>query len=328
MRPAPAKTRHAAVASCAAMLALVALTAPAAANPLDAIVGVRAMIPDDARSVRFLGAHREGSGVVINGGRHVLTIGYLILEADRVEIVLSEDRVVAGSVVAYDYDTGFGLVQPLAPLGVPAIELGRSADLAPDSEVMIAGGTGPAAAHVVSRRAFAGYWEYLLEDAIFTAPAYQGFAGAALIAPDGRLVGVGSLMVRNAAGPDKAMNGNMFVPIDALTPILDELIREGRSAASERPWLGVFAREIRGHLFVDSVSEDGPAAAAGIKTNDVIVAVDGAPVSKLADFYRKLWALGGPGVAVPLTVLTGEGLREISVRSADRYDYLKLDTGT
>ena len=135
-------------------------------------------------------------------------------------------------------------------------------------------------------------------------------------------------MVRNAADPDQMMNGNMFVPIDALTPILDELIREGRSAASARPWLGVFAREIRGHLFVDSVSEDGPAAAAGIETDDVIVAIDGAPARDLADFYRKLWALGAPGVAVPLTVLTGDGVREIRVRSGDRYDYLKLDTGT
>ena len=328
MRLPRVKMPRAAVILYAAAIAVVAPTLPAAANPLDAIVGVRAMIPEDARSVRFLGAHREGSGVVIDGGRHVLTIGYLILEADRVEIVVSEDRVVAGSVVAYDYDTGFGLVQPLAPLGVPAIELGRSADLDIESEVMIAGGSGPAAAHVVSRREFAGYWEYLLEDAIFTAPPYRGFAGAALIGPDGRLVGVGSLRVRNAAGPDQMMNGNIFVPIDALTPILDELIREGRSAGSERPWLGVFAREIRGHLFVDSVSEDGPAAAAGIETDDVIVAIDGAPVADLASFYRKLWALGAPGVTVPLTVLTGEGLREIGVRSGDRYDYLKIDTGT
>ncbi len=124
------------------------------------------------------------------------------------------------------------------------------------------------------------------------------------------------------------MNGNMFVPIEALTPILDELIEKGRSAASTRPWIGIFARELRGHLFVDSVSEDGPAAAAGIATDDVIVAVDGAPVNDLADFYRKLWALGVPGVTVPLTVLTREGLREIRVRSGDRYDYLKLDTGT
>ena len=328
MRPSPPKMPRAAALWCAVALVLLAFAVPVAANPLDAVVGVRATVPEDARSARFLGAHREGSGVVIDGGRHVLTIGYLILEADRVEIVLSEDRVVPASVAAYDYDTGFGLVQPLAPLGVPAIELGRSADLVADSEVMIAGGSGPAAAHVVSRREFAGYWEYLLEDAIFTAPPYHGFAGAALIGPDGRLLGVGSLMVRNAAGPDEAMNGNMFVPIDALTPILDELIREGRSAASARPWLGVFAREIRGHLFVDSVSKDGPAAAAGIEADDVIVAIDGAPVGDLADFYRKLWALGAPGVAVPLTVLTGDGVREIRVRSGDRYDYLKLDTGT
>ena len=328
MRPAQPRMQRAAVVAWMTVLALVSFAAPAVANPLDAVVGLRATIPADARSARFLGDHREGSGVVIDGGRHVLTIGYLILEADRVEIVVSEDRVVPASVVAYDYDTGFGLVQPLAPLELPAMEFGRSADLAAQSEVLIAGGGGPAAAHVVSRRDFAGYWEYLLEDAIFTAPAYRDFAGAALVGADGRLLGVGSLMVRNAADPDHAMNGNMFVPIDALAPILDELIQKGRSAASTRPWLGIFAREIRGRLFVDSVSDDGPAAAAGIETDDVIVAVDGVPVGDLADFYRKLWALGVPGVTVPLTVLTDDGVRETSVLSADRYDYLKLDTGT
>ena len=311
-----------------AVLALVAPAGPAAANPLDSIVGLRATIPADARSVRFLGAHREGSGVVIDGGRHVLTIGYLILEADGVEIVLAEGRVVAATVVAYDYDTGFGLVHPLAPLGVAAIELGRSADLRPEAEVMIAGTGGPAAARVVSRRDFAGYWEYLLEDAIFTAPPYRNFAGAALIGRDGKLLGVGSLRVGDAAGPGHPMRGNMFVPIDALTPILGELIREGRSAASARPWLGIFAQEIRGHLFVERVSEGRPAEAAGIESNDVIVALAGAPVGDLADFYRKLWALGGPGVVVPLSVLKRDGLHEIRVRSADRYDYLRLDTGT
>ena len=311
-----------------AVLILVAPTGPAVAeNPLDSIVGVRASIPADARSVRFLGAQREGSGVVIDGGRHVLTIGYLILEADSVEIVLAEGRVVAATVTAYDYDSGFGLVHPLAPLGIAAIELGRSADLGPDTEVMIAGTGGPAAARVVSRREFAGYWEYLLEDAIFTAPPVRAFAGAALIGSDGKLLGVGSLMVGDAAGAGHPVRGNMFVPIDALTPILEQLIREGR-AASTRPWLGIFSREIRGHLFVDSVSEGGPAEAAGIETDDVIVALGGAPVGDLADFYRKLWALGGPGVVVPLSVLKRDGLHEIRVRSADRYDYLRLDGGT
>jgi len=317
-----------AVVLCTAGLALVALALQAAANPLDAVVGVRATIPDDARTARFLGAHREGSGVVIDGGRHVLTIGYLILEANTVEIVVAENRVVPATVVAYDYDTGFGLLHPLAPLGVAAIELGQSSALEVGSEILIAGLGVPAAAHIVSRRDFAGYWEYLLEDAIFTAPPYQNFAGAALIGPEGRLLGVGSLQVRDAAGAGHPMHGNMFVPIDALSPILGELIREGRSAASARPWLGVFSREIRGHLFVDSVSEGGPAEAAGIETDDVIVAVDGVPVSDLADFYRKLWALGGPGIAVPLTVLTRDGLREIRVPSGDRYDYLKLDAET
>ncbi len=317
------------MAGLAAMLLLGQFLAipEARAGPLDAVVGVNATIPEDARTAAALGRERVGSGVVIGPDGLVLTIGYLILEAISVEIVLPDQRVAPAEIVAYDHATGFGLLRSLQPLSIVPMELGISADLDQGGEVLVAafGGSRPIiGATVVSRREFAGYWEYLLPDAIFTAPPHHDFGGAALIGRDGRLLGIGSLIVGDAAGPETSSPGNMFVPIDALKPILDDLLAHGRSRASPRPWLGLFSEDLRGRVFITRVAPDGPAAKAGLAENDIIVAVQGRPVRDLADFYRKLWALGEAGVQASLTVLTASGIAEIIVTSADRYDYLKL----
>ena len=310
----------------AVLSALPAAPAEAQPNPLDAIVGVQATIPADARTARILGTEREGSGVVIDEAGLILTIGYLIMESSETAIELPGGGKIPAEVVAYDYDSGFGLLRPLSPIDVVPIRFGDSAALAERSQVLVASsGASATPAYVVSRRDFAGYWEYLLPDAIFTAPPHAGFGGAALIGADGRLLGIGSLIVGDAAEIDRPIPGNMFVPIDALKPILKDLIAHGRAATPPRPWLGLYTEEVRGRLFVNRVAPDGPAAAAGLAINDVIVAVEGTAVRSQADFYRKIWALGESGVAVPLTVMTEEGLTEITVTSGDRYDYLKLD---
>jgi S1-C subfamily serine protease len=303
-----------------------------AQSPLDSVVAVHATVPTDARTADSLGTEREGSGVVIGPDGLVLTIGYLILEAISTDITLPDQRVVPAEVVAYDYETGFGLLKPLADTGLPAITLGESAGLQQDNPVLVAsaaasdtGTPAATAAYVVSRREFAGYWEYLLPDAIFTAPPHMSFGGAALIGRDGRLLGIGSLFVSDAASPGVQLAGNMFVPIDALKPILEDLQAHGQSRSPRRPWLGVYAEEVRGHLFVHRVAPGGPAAAAGLRANDVILEVDGGPVESLADFYKRVWALGGPGVEVPITVLSGGRVQDMAITAGDRYDYLKLD---
>lgn len=313
-------------AAVAVLLVLLAAPAAAQVNPLNAIVGVHATIPSDARTAEVLGTEREGSGVVIDEAGLVLTIGYLIMESNETAIELSEGGKVPAEVVAYDYDSGFGLLRPLTPIDVAPIQFGSSAELEERSQVLVASsGDSATPAYVVSRRDFAGYWEYLLPDAIFTSPPHAGFGGAALIGADGRLLGIGSLIVGDAAEIDHPMPGNMFVPIDALKPILEDLIANGRATTPPRPWLGLYTEEVRGRLFVNRVAPEGPAAAAGLAINDVIVAVEGATVRGQADFYRKIWALGESGVSVPLTVMTDEGLTEITITSGDRYDYLKLN---
>jgi len=295
-------------------------------NPLNAVVGVHATVPSTARSAQTLGQEREGGGVVIGSDGLVLTIGYLILEAAQTEIVERDGRVVPADVVAYDYDTGFGLLRPLTPLQATPIELGDSTGLAENTRVLVAGPDGPSPAKVVSRREFAGYWEYLLPDAIFTAPPYPNFGGAALIGSDGRLLGIGSLIVGDAAAPGEQMPGNMFVPISALPPIMDDLLRNGHSARAPRPWLGVYTQEFRGHVFINRVAPGGPAERAGIAANAIIMSVGGKSVSSLAEFYRAVWDLGDAGVAVPLTLLDSSlGTRQVTVTSGNRYDYLQLN---
>jgi S1-C subfamily serine protease len=291
------------------------------------VVGIHATIPDDARTARILGTERTGSGIVIGADGLVLTIGYLIMEAISAELILPGGHTVPAEVAGYDYETGFGLLRALAPLDIAPIELGDSAALAVDSQVLVAGTSGARpviGAVVVSRREFAGYWEYLLPDAIFTAPPHFEFGGAALIGRDGRLLGVGSLIVADAAGPERQLPGNMFVPIDALKPILADLTALGRSKVSPRPWLGISSEAVRGRLFITRVTPGGPAAKAGLAKDDIIIAVAGEKIDGQADFYRKVWALGDAGAEVPLTVLTPEGVGEIKVISGNRYDHLKL----
>jgi S1-C subfamily serine protease len=295
---------------------------------LGAIVNVRAEIPITARTANVLGTEREGSGVVIDDEGLILTIGYLILEASRAEVTVAGGQQVPVQILAYDHNSGFGLLRATQPLEVKPMKLGHSSELQESARVLVSGFGGTEAvrpAIVVSRRVFAGYWEYLLDDAIFTSPPYENFGGAALIGPEGELLGIGSLVVGDAMRGERAVPGNMFVPIDTLKPILKDMLATGRSTAPPRPWLGIYSEEYRGHVFVTRVAEAGPAARAGIYANDVILEVGGSAVTSIEQFYRKLWALGTAGIDVRLTVLRDADLLDITVRSGDRYRWLRLN---
>lgn len=291
----------------------------------NAVVGVKVKALANARSSRNLGSERSGSGVLLTDG-HVLTIGYLILEADQVDITTNKGRTVPAVVTAYDHATGFGLLRPMAPLDVKPVKLGVSGKVDELDRLMIAavgGEDSVSVATVVSKRLFAGYWEYLIEGAIFTSPPRADFGGAALINKDGELVGIGSLFVMDAMSPGERLPGNMFVPIDLLKPILAEMISTGRQKGGRRPWLGISSLEEDGRIKVMRVSEDSPAAQAGIAPGDLILSLSGEKVEKLPDFYRKLWSSGAPGVEVTLKVLHGTEVRDVKIRSIDRLEFLR-----
>jgi S1-C subfamily serine protease len=294
----------------------------------NATVVVKAKALSNARSAKTLGDERMGAGVLIPDGL-VLTIGYLILEADEVEITTSKGRTLPAIVVAYDHATGFGLLRPMGPVEVKPIKLGSSASVDVLDRLMTVGGGGEdsvTVATVVSRRQFAGYWEYLIDGAIFTSPPRPDHSGAALINKDGELVGIGSLFVMDAAIPGERLPGNMFVPIDLLKPILADLVKDGRRAGPARPWLGVSADEMQGRLLVTRVSPDGPADRAGVKSGDIILGVGSDAVRTQAEFYSKVWTRGKAGDDIPLKVLQGMDVRDVKVHSIDRTDYFRRQT--
>ena len=294
---------------------------------VSAVVRINTHINPEGRTVQGLGREREGSGIVIDSDGLVLTIGYLMVEAYAAEVVDNNGHTVPADVVGYDHESGFGLLRAIEPLKLKPMALGKSAEIKEGDPVLIAsfgGAAMVAGAYVVAKREFAGSWEYMLEDALFTAPPHPAWSGAALINREGKLVGVGSLIVGDAVGGSDKAPGNMFVPIDRLTPILADLISAGRKSGPGRPWLGLNTDELRGRLLVSRVTPDGPAQKAGIKRGDVIVGVNGEQPKNLADFYRKVWAQGGAGTSIALDVLQDSQVRRLDVKSINRLDHLKL----
>lgn len=291
---------------------------------LDAVVMLRSEVPEDAFTAQILGTERAGSGVVIGDGL-ALTIGYLITEASTIWLTTNAGQVIGGHALAYDQPSGFGLVQALGRLDAPVLARGTAASCAVGDRVIVAGHGGRAhalKARVFAKREFAGYWEYLLEEALFTTPAHPLWGGAAVIGGDGRLLGVGSLFVEEMVG-ERKVEGNMAVPVDLLEPILDDLLRSGRAQRAPRPWLGLYATELERRLVVAGLASGGPAAGAGLRVGDTLAEVAGEPVAGLADLFRKIWRLGAAGVEVPLTLARNGKRLELRLTSIDRADLLK-----
>ena len=326
----------------ASALATCTLLAAAATNPQQemidalqrasqAVVGVQVGAADGARSAETLGRQREGSGVVIGPDGLILTIGYLMLEADAIQVMTHDGRTLPARAVAYDQATGFGLIRPLLPLrGISPVPLGSSADIAAGTPLMAStGGDGGEVAltQLVSKRAFSGYWEYHIDSALFTSPPLRNHSGAPLFNQRGELLGIGSLFVGNAMGDNRALPGNMYVPVDLLKPILAEMEQTGSTRTSRRPWLGLSSTEQGGRVQILRVNKDSPAQAAGLAAGDVVLAIEGEKVSTLEAFYKKLWSAPQPDAEVHLTVLQGAEIRQITVKSVDRMTTMRRPTG-
>ena len=292
---------------------------------LNSLVGLRAIVPGDAFTAETLGTERAGNGVLIRDGV-VLTIGYLITEAQTIWLHLFDGHAVPGHVLAYDQETGFGLVQALARLDAPTLPLGRSRDAKVGDAVVVAGAGGrkhSVVARIAAKQEFAGNWEYVLDEAFFTAPAHPFWGGTAMIGGDGALLGIGSLQVQQVRESGTAEPLNMIVPIDILKPILEDLLTMGRPNHPPRPWLGLNATEIEDKIVVARVSSGGPAKRANLRSGDIVLAVAGAKIGDLAGFFRKVWSLGKAGVEVPLTIYRDGRTFEARVTSGDRNRFLK-----
>ena len=292
---------------------------------LDAVVQLRSEIPDDAFTASILGTERTGNGVVIRADGLVLTIGYLITEAQSIWLTTNGGNAVAGYPLAYDQVTGLGLVQPLGKLDAPALPRGTIENCKVGDDVVVIGHGGRThalKANINSRREFAGYWEYVLDEALFTSPAHPQWGGAAVVSIDGQLLGIGSLLVEESQDGKQAQ-GNMVVPIDLLEPIFDDMLKLGRPNRPARPWLGMYTTEANGQIIVGGLAKDAPAQRAGVRQGDMVLEVAGARVSTLADMFRKAWRLGPAGTEIPLTLAREGSLLNVRLQSVDRNDFLK-----
>ena len=308
----------------ASILLVLGFVAPASAqqNPLNAVVTVESSVPPDARTAGSLGTERLGGGVMIDSDGLILTIGYLVMESTEIWVSDSDANRVPAEMVAYDHETGFGLIRALGPLSSQPVRLGKPAEIEV-GDTLLAAGPGLARPTVIlAKESFAGGWEYLLDSALYTSPPIPNFGGAALFAQDGRLIGIGSLVLGDAAG--SGLPGNMYVPIDLLPPILGDLLAYGRSTSPAKPWIGVYPNEVDGALVVGRVARGGPAESAGIGPGDVILGVGEEPVDDMDALWRKVRSLGDAGVEVPLKVLTPSGVRDVVLTSRDRRTWLRL----
>ncbi len=296
---------------------------------LDSIVSVRTRVPETAMTADTLGIEREGHGIVINEQGLVLTIGYIVTEANSVWLVDHQDRTIQGYVVAYDQQSGFGLVQALGKISLPPVALGKSRELKVGNKMLLAGCGGVEQAQqtqVTGINEFAGYWEYLIDAAIYTAPAHPFWSGAALIGEDGKLYGVGSLVLQTEYEDNSVKSANMVIPIDLLPPILDELMQFGKRNAPARPWVGWFTQEAPGGLSIVGLSDNGPAEVAGLVAGDLIKAIDGSKVSTLAGLFRAVWSAGDAGVDISVVVERAGSLQSIVISTVDRNALLYSET--
>lgn len=302
---------------------------PACKLPTESVVKLSIKAIPEARTADTLGAEREGTGVVIGADGLIVTIGYLIMEADSVLVITHDGRIFPALPIGFDQVTGFGLLRAVSAVAAAPIPLGSSQALREFDQVYPvthAAAGGASTAYLISRRSFTGYWEYMIDDALFTAPPRFDHSGAALLDRDGKLVGIGSLWVGDALNASVAFPGNMFVPIDLLKPVLDELVSSGRRRTPGRPWLGIYSEEIEGHVVVTRVLPGSPGMEAGLRRGDVILGVAGHSIGGQNEFYRTLWASGPAGEEIELHILRSKTVQHITVRSVDRAAFLKVRT--
>ena len=292
-------------------------------NIYKSVVKIDSIIPPEARTAQSLGTVRGGNGVVIDD-KHILTIGYIVVEAETITITLPDGKKFPGELIGYDHTTGFGILRTIIHSNLTPLKIGDSDQLTKEDFLYVlpylTEGR-PSAVKMVSRRSFAGWWEYFLDKPIYTYPANSSFAGSALINEYGEVLGIGSLYVGDAAATGISSPGNMFVPINDLKPILDDLIQNGRRTKDIKPYMGLTSSDNTGQVKITRVNDNGPAAKAGFNVNDTILAVNNEKINSIEDFYKVVWSFGGPGTKLQFDIERNQEKLNIELTTMDRNDF-------
>jgi serine protease Do len=287
------------------------------------VVKIDSIVPADARTANSLGTIRGGNGIVIDD-KHILTIGYIVVEAETITITLPNGGVVPAELAGYDHTTGFGILKTILPSKLTPLQIGNSDKLNKEDLLYVLPYLtegAPSAVKMVSRRSFTGWWEYFLDKPIYTHPMNTSFAGSALINEFGELLGIGSLYVSDAAAEGVPMPGNLFVPINDLKPILNDLIVHGKRTADVKPYMGLTSNDDTGKVMVTRVNDDGPAAKAGFKENDIILRVNKINIQDTEKFYKIVWSQGGPGTLLDFEIERNNQIISLKLTTMDRNDF-------
>lgn len=288
-----------------------------------AVVGIKVQVPRNRPSVLTLGPERWGSGVIFDPGGYALTVSYVLLDAGTIEVSLRDGRTVPGKLVGLDLEVGLGVLKLEGPGPWPAAVVGDSAGVRvgqatatigvdEDNALVVTNGS------VQEIRAFAGYWEYMLDRAFVVSPYNPAFGGSSLVNQSGEVIGIASLRLGERPFV------NLAIPIEKFLPGRDALIQRGRVVTRKpRPWLGLYTLPVEsGGVVIAGVSPVGPAAPAGFQRGDVVVRLNGEKVGSQEEFYTRLWETE-VGQELTLVVLRGSRFEAIRVRPADRYQFFR-----
>jgi S1-C subfamily serine protease len=288
---------------------------------LSSVVHIHTEVPSAHPSTRILGDERMGTGTVVDPSGLILTVNYVVMGGETIQVTLARGRALRAEIVAQDFEVGLALLR-VKRQGLPAAPVTASESLTRGDPVFALGSTGPrerrvAGGLVTYLGEFEAYWEYLLDRGIVSSAANPGFGGGPLFTLSGKMVGVVSLNLNEIA------RSSLAIPVECYLRNQEEFVRFGRVVSRpQRAWLGVFAHVLEEGVVVAGLVPNGPGARSGIQEGDLIVSLDAREVPTRKDLYLSLWR-HAPGEKMTLEVMRDNQVRRLSVTAGDRADFYK-----
>jgi S1-C subfamily serine protease len=287
----------------------------------ECVVNIQTTVARDHRSVPILGTERMGSGVVVDPAGLILTVNYVVMGGQTVQVSFLRGRRVRAEIVAQDFEIGLALLR-IKRQGLTAATLRVEGELERGEPVVAVASTGAqerrvAGGLVTYLGEFEAHWEYLLERGIVSNAANPGFGGGGLFTLTARLAGIVSLNL------NELIRNSLSIPVEHYREHERELLRYGRVVSRpRRAWLGVFAHVVEEGIVVAAVVPEGPGDRGGLREGDLIVSLNAEKLESRRDLYVSLWR-HGPGEPLTFEVMRDSSLRRVLVTSGDRAEFFR-----